>query len=248
MRRFWKVGLAIVAMLAIAGAAVGIVAAQTDGGTPTPTVQEDGATPAVDEKESLREEFLSRLAQELGISVEQLEQALTSTALAMVDQAVADGRITEGKAAEIRERIESGEGPLFPHLRPHPGPHHRGVGVVRQVAEFLGLEPQEVFEALKSGQSLAQIADAQGGSADELKAFLLSELGQYLAQAVEKGRITQERADEILANAPERIDELIDREGLPWGPHMRPPEGITPEMMPGGGFMEPVPEGAGPMF
>jgi hypothetical protein len=34
-------------------------------------------------------------------------------------------------------------------------------------------------------------------------------------QAVENGQITQERADEILANAPDRIDQLIDREGLP---------------------------------
>ncbi|OGO50974.1 MAG: hypothetical protein A2148_03045 [Chloroflexi bacterium RBG_16_68_14] len=220
----------VVAVLVAGFAAGGFSLAQEDEATPT---VEAGETPAVDEKESLREEFLSRLAENLGISVEKLEQALSQTALGLVDQALADGRITEEKATELRERIESGEGPLFPHLRPHPGPHHRGVGVVRQVAEFLGLEPQEVFEALKSGQSLAQIADAQGSSADKLKAFLLSELEQYLAQAVEKGRITQEQADQKLEDSTARLDDLIDSTGGPgfggpWWPHGPKEDEATP--------------------
>ena len=207
MKRYWKAGIAAVALVVLAGAAVGLVAAQEDGNTPTPAAQE---------QERPKDRFKERLAENLGISVEELEQAIQQTHLDLLDEAVAEGRITEEQAAEIRERIESGEGPFFG--KPHPRPHCRGERVVGEVAEFLGVSEADVLAGLQSGQTLAQIAEANGKTRDELKSFLLSEVEEKVTAAVENGRITQERADEILANSSERIDALIDREGLPEGP------------------------------
>jgi hypothetical protein len=90
----------------------------------TPSDQADG-----DNKGTLRDEFLQSLADELGISVDELTQALSNVALDMVDQAVADGRITEDEAAAVRERIASGDFPLFPRFHHRFGPgHHFGFG------------------------------------------------------------------------------------------------------------------------
>ncbi len=203
MKRFWNVAVVVVALLALGGAAVGFVAAQ-EGGT---------ATPAPEAQQAKGERFVALLADNLGITVDQLEQAVRETQLELVDEALADGRLTEDQAARIRERIESGEAPLFPHR-----PHHRacrGAHVVGEVAEFLQVPVEDVVSGLQDGQSLVQIAEAHGKTPDELAAFLLSELEEYLAQAVENGRITQERADEILAKAPERIDQVINHEGPP---------------------------------
>ena len=75
---------------------------------------------------------------------------------------------------------------------------------------------------------MAQVAEAQGISADDLKAHLLQEITDHVNQAVENGRITQERADEMLANAAERIDDMINRT-LP-----EKPDGFDGAGFPGG--------------
>ncbi len=251
MSRMWKVGLVIAAVLALAGTAVAFVAAQTDGeGEPAP-----GEHP----------NFVGRLAENLGISQEELEQAIRQTAVDLVDEAVAEGRISEEKASKMRERIESGEGLFggFGHGFRKGFAFGHGFGHLGAasdaLADFLGISVDDLRAALADGQSLAQIGEAQGVSTEKLTAFLLGELEARLAEAVESGKITQERADEILAGAPERIDELINREGLSKaGPHK---SGETGHGFPGkfrhggfpggfreGGFAQPVPEEVGPLF
>ena len=217
MKKMWRIGLAMVAFLALAGVAVGFVAAQTDG---------DGE--AASEKHA---NFVARLAENLAITQEELEQAIQQTQLELVDERLAAGDLTAEQADRIRERIASGEAKLFPHGRHRP---QGGAQVGGKVADFLGVTPEEVVEGLKAGQSLAQIAEANGVSAVDLSAFLLGELEVRLAEAVEKGKIDQARADEILANAPERIDQLINHEGLPdgkrqFGPHRLRQEAASPE-------------------
>jgi polyhydroxyalkanoate synthesis regulator phasin len=228
MQRWWKAALALVLVLVLGGAAVGVVAAQT-ADDPTPPPAGEGA------KLELRERFFNRLAENLGITPEELKAAVQQTALDLVDEAVAAGRLTEEQAQRIRERIESGNVPFFGKPRPHPRPC-RGLHVVRAVAEFLDVEPGEVISGLHQGQSLAQIAEANGSSAEELKGFLLSKVEERVNAAVEAGRITEEQAAAILERAEEGIERLINHEGpIPCRPH-RPgfdgPPPPEPEGMP----------------
>lgn len=65
------------------------------------------------------EQMSAMLAEELGVSEAELEQARQAEAQQRLDRAVEDGRITEEQAAEIQERIDSGE-------LPGPGGRHRG--------------------------------------------------------------------------------------------------------------------------
>ena len=209
--KLWKLGIVVLAGVMLAGTVVGIVAAQTDGDTPT--TERDVAP----HKVRVFADLLPRLAENLGISPEELTAAIQQTQLQLVDERVAAGDLTEEEAARIRERIESGEGPLFGGgKRPGHGPG-RGMQVVQQVAELLGMTPQEVIEAKHAGQSLAQIAEANGVSAAELAAFLLSQIEEHIAEALAAGKIDQARADEVLQNAPERIDRLINHTGTPDG-------------------------------
>ncbi len=199
MKRIWKAGLAVVAVIALAGAAVGFVAAQEDSGIPG--------------GERLNN-FIERLAGNLGITQDELEAAIDTTQLELVDEALANGDITEEQAAERRARIEAGETGFFPG-RPHQRPHHRGFGAKMEVAEFIGVTPEELREAVQGGQSVAQVAEANGVTAEALAEYLLGEVQTHVAQALEDGKIDQAKADEILANAPARIEEMINREGLP---------------------------------
>ena len=238
MKRMWKVGIAVVVMLALGGVAAGIVAAQTSGGTATPAEQsatpsDQNATPA-GKRPALIEDFLSKLAANLGISEDELKQAIRTTGSQLLDQAVADGKVTEEEAAKIRDRIESGDFPIFPFGGHGPGhghgPHHGpgpgfGLGLmngdlIKQTADFLGVDRQTVIEGLQSDQSLAQIAEANGKSGDELSGYLYDQLKSKLDEAVANNRITQDREDSMLSNAKDRIDEAINRVGPfdgPWG-------------------------------
>jgi uncharacterized protein YidB (DUF937 family) len=198
MNRFWKWGLGAVVMLALAGAAGRLVMAQSDEETPPDEVRPD---------------FIARLAENLGISEEDLQAAVQTTQLEILDEAVAAGRIDEEKAADIRERIESGEGFGF-HFGPGgPGGHgHRGHVAIEGVAEFLAIERATVIDAIQDGQTLAEIAVANGSTAEALIDHLVAQLEERVNAKVADGDIAQERADEILENARERITELVNRE------------------------------------
>lgn len=204
-------------VFAVAGAAIltgGFTQAQeTPGATAEPTATD--ATPqASTDKLQLRDEFLDKLATELNISRDQLDQALKNVSNDMVDEALADGRITEDEAARIRDAIANGKVPFF-GMRGF----HRGFGVpllhFGDLADFLGVQPADIVSGLKDGQSLTQIAEAHGKSRDELKTFLTDKVNAAVDQAVQNGRITEDRAAEIRDNASTRIDQLIDHEGLP---------------------------------
>src|SRR5581483_7580857 len=58
------------------------------------------------------------------------------------------------------------------------------------LGEFFGLSGDQVRADLRSGESLAQIAAAQGKSTADLKAFVLAEAKEYLDDAVTAGRIS----------------------------------------------------------
>ena len=153
-------------------------------------------------------------AGDLGVTVEEFQAAVMQTQLQLVDEALANGDITEEQAAERRARIEAGEPGFFPG-RPHQRPQHRAYGVMMEVAEFIGVTPEELKAGLESGQSVAQVAEANGVTAEALAEYLLGEVQTHVAQALEDGKIDQAKADEILANAPARIEEMINRQGLP---------------------------------
>jgi hypothetical protein len=215
--KLWKVGLAAVVVVALAGMAGRLVLAQSE---------ENGS------KEGPLRNFIGRLAENLGISEDDLNTAIKDTQLELLDEAVAEGRIDEERAAEIRERIESGEGFKFGFRH---GKGHRLHHGIEEVAEFLGIEESAVRAGLEEGQSLGEIATANGSSPQALIDHLVGQLQERLARAVENERITQERADEILANATERITNFVNgqpgefprKDGLPEDEQSpeTPPEG-----------------------
>jgi uncharacterized protein YidB (DUF937 family) len=229
MKQYWRVGLVVAVVLAFGAMVTGIVAAQTSDSTPSAT-DEATATPqsgddtgdTASDKSARKDEYLDALAENLGVSREALDQALTDTALDMVDKALADGKITQEEADNIKERINSGD---FPPIGPgvHFGFGHgfekgfdRGVHVgvkIDDLADFLGIDIATLHEGLQNGQSLAEIAEANGKTRDELKAHILSNVQDRLDQAVADGEMTQDEADEKLQRADEMVDNMIDNSG-----------------------------------
>jgi hypothetical protein len=199
-RRTLAVGAAAVAATLGAGAAI-------------------AATSDVFDPKEEQEAFQAAVAEELGVTTTQLQNAYKAAALEQLEAAVAAGRLTEGQADEIRERIESGDflGPAgFGFLGGHglrgPGHHLEGA------ADYLGLTEGELHERLRNGDSLAEIAEAEGRSVAGLKLALVAAAKERLDEAVADGRITAARRDELLEQLESKVDDLVSGEGLPGRP------------------------------
>lgn len=93
-----------------------------------------------------------------------------------------------------------------------PGGSGQPGGPDGAVAEVLGMEQSELGDALRSGQSLAAVAAANGVDVQDVIDAIVDATGERVAEAVENGRIDQERADEILGNAEDRAAEMVERE------------------------------------
>ena len=84
---------------------------------------------------------------------------------------------------------------------------HRGGRSLGTVAEVLGLEADELRAQLADG---ATIADIAGDDVDAVIDALVAEKTERIAQAVEDGRLTQEEADEKLADVEDRVTDKVN--------------------------------------
>lgn len=171
--------------------------------------------------DSLGESFLDRLAENLGISRGELDDTIQQSGNEVIDDAVADGRLSEERAEILRQRLESGA-PFMGFAGPHgPGGPHHGRNVLGfslpVIGEELGMTVDELRAELADGATLSDVITTQGSSVEAVVDALVSEAEAKLDEAVANGRLSQERADEILANLPERLTERIENGPIgPW--------------------------------
>jgi len=120
---------------------------------------------------------------------------------------VDDGTLTESQRDAVVDALQE-------YRAENGGPrgrrgHGPGAGVV---ADVLGLEGSEIREALGDGQSLADLAAEQGVSTDELVDAIVDQVEEHVNGALESGRIDDEKAAEILAEAEARAEAMVNGE------------------------------------
>lgn len=152
-------------------------------------------------------------AKELGISSAKLEAALKQALENRVDAAVADGRLTESQATELKQRIAAGEVPLvgLRHSGHRGGPHGGLHGVVDfgAAATYLGVTEDSLRMSLRGGSTLGDLAKANGKTTEGLEAVFLAAAKTDLDEAVEAGRLTEAQRTEVLGDLAERIDDVV---------------------------------------
>lgn len=128
-------------------------------------------------------DWLSYLAEALGITVEELADAQERAYGAALADAVAAGQLTQEQADDIlaRRALKS------------------AIDKNAILAEALGLTVDELEAALAGGQSLADLMTAQGIDSATLMANAQAAYEAAVQQAVADGVITQAQADAILA-------------------------------------------------
>ena len=157
--------------------------------------------------------LFSKVAGKLGVSEERMDSAVKDASLEMIDEALAEGQITEEQAGRLRERVEE-YGFALP-LRPRWG---HGVCQARvhfllgAAGEVLDTEKGDLLQELRDGKTLVQLAEGKGMSVEQFKSDLLAQIEADLNELVEEGKITQERADKALERAQDNIDDIVSRQ------------------------------------
>ena len=80
------------------------------------------------------------------------------------------------------------------------------------MAESIGISTDDLRAALRDGQTLAEIAEANGVDPQRVVDVLVGNGTERLDAAVAAGRIDQATADERKANLPERAADLVNGE------------------------------------
>jgi hypothetical protein len=123
---------------------------------------------------------------------------------------VSDGSLSQEQADEVATTLS--EAGIGGH-----GGHHGGRLGLEAAAAALGMSEDELRTALEpEGTTLAQVAEDQGVAVDTLIDALVRAQEERIAAAVEDGRLTQDEADERLADLEERVTERVnsaDRDG-----------------------------------
>ncbi|TFV66970.1 UNVERIFIED_ORG: hypothetical protein E4P37_04410 [Bacillus sp. AZ43] len=120
---------------------------------------------------------------------------------------VEDGSITGAQADEVASTLAQLA------LGGHGGGGHLDLSAA---ATAMDMTEDELREALRADDtSLADVAAAQGVDVDALVDALVAAADERIAQAVENGDLTQEQADERLADLEARITERVNSDD--WG-------------------------------
>ena len=150
-------------------------------------------------------------AKQLGVQPSALSAALKKALENRVDAAVSAGRLTKAEGDAIKQRLASGALPLFGGPGGPGGFRDHGFfGGLDAAASYLGVSEAVLRSDLENGQTLAQVAKAQGKSADGLVQALYDAAKQKLDSGVSAGRLTQTQENSILSQLKSHLSDFVN--------------------------------------
>jgi len=156
-------------------------------------------------------DYQTVLAQKLGVTPQQLQTAEKAARDQLIDDAVKAGKLTQAQA----DAIKSGQRPNFGN-RGAGGP---GNGIAIQgvrdafaaAASTLNMKPEDLQAQLRSGKSLAEIAQSKGVDRAALRSGIMGAIQTDVNNALRDGKITSTQATSIIDRASKGLDQLLDR-------------------------------------
>ena len=176
---------------------------------------------AIREEAKTSNKRISDMAKEAGV-FEQFQAKRLEAAKEHLNKAVADGKIPQEKADQILKNIQEGKfqgphGGMKKHqdMHKHAGMHkHQGFGQMQGrgaeiLASLTGRDAAAIREEAKTSNKRISDMAKEAGVFEQFQAKRLEAAKENLNKAVADGKISQEKADQILKNI---------QEGKPMGP------------------------------
>jgi uncharacterized protein (DUF433 family) len=170
---------------------------------------------------------VAEVAEAHGVDPATVVDAIVANANDRLDQAVADGELTQEqadeRAADIEEHVtDFVNGDLSMPF--HPGPPLMGNpglwgfadGPFAAAANAIGIEPSELFGELRDGKTIADVAKDHGVEVSTVVDAVVVSLQERMDSAVENGWMTQEQADERAAELRDQATALVNGAPMPF--------------------------------
>jgi hypothetical protein len=193
---------------------------EDDGDRPNEGVLREYVTAAIAEELGLTAEELEAkkeageklvdIAAEAGIAEEDLRDVMQAAFETAVANALADGAITEEQAERILEHGgKKGPGGHPGNGGPGGKPGGERLEIFMDVNEtVLGLTQDEIKERIQAGETFAEIIESEGFTQESYKEAIKAEMIARVDQALAAGEIDQEQADQL-------IERIENAEGFP---------------------------------
>lgn len=183
----WRVGPFLLVLVLIVCAVTGTAFATTDNGADSSMA-------------NLYEDFVAKLANNLGMDQDKVSAALDATKQQMLDEAVKQGRITQEQADKIAARKDGG----FCGFGFHEGKmrHKSKIGDrnLDNMANILGITSEQLKTELESGKKMQDILREHGLTMEQFKQKMQEQRKAEIDRYVAEGKITREEADRMLQN------------------------------------------------
>ena len=95
--------------------------------------------------------------------------------------------------------------------RHHPRRHGLRIAA-RAAAEAIGMTVAELREAVRTGTSVAAVAESKGVNAEDVEHSIVTALTEAVDRAVSEERMTEERAAKIKEHLPTFAERFVDHE------------------------------------
>jgi hypothetical protein len=173
-------------------------------------------------------------AGQLGVTPAALQNALVKAEEDQIDSEVSSGQISQDQGNALKSALESGSLPVINTPGLGGGGGGGGFGFrggfggagpftdLSAAASFLGLSVQQIQTDLQNGQTLADIAKAQGKTADDLVSALVAAEKSKLDSAVSSGKLSSDQETQILSALQTQITNAVN------GTHPTPGAGGEP--------------------
>lgn len=190
----------------------GLVSAQTAPTSPAATATQAAVNYA--------NVFIGKLATALGVTSDKLNAGISSASTQTIDEALKNQDITRTQADQLKLDVQNGRNPFLEsrgfgkgrgdmdggHGGMNGGRDGGGMGgfqiaSLEAAAKALGMTATDLEAQFRAGQTLEQIATTKKTAVKTVQDAVIAALQTQLAAEVEAGRITQARADQIIAKA-----------------------------------------------
>jgi uncharacterized SAM-binding protein YcdF (DUF218 family) len=153
---------------------------------------------------NLYQDFVAKLAANLGIDQDKVTAAIEATKKQMLDEAVQQGKITQEQADKIAARKDRGfcgfgfgEGKMGHRSRNLDG-----------IANILGITSEQLKAELESGKDMKDILTEHGLTMEQFREKMQEQRKAEIERDVAEGKITREQADKMLQNKGFRFNRF----------------------------------------
>jgi len=147
--------------------------------------------------------FVTNLASILNMDKNTLVADMKQAASQTVDEAATAGDISPNKAKSLKQRIESGSfSPTGPDMRDGKSGMRANLmadhqAILNALAQRLNMTTDQLKKELHSGKTLHRIGTEHNVGDQDLRAAIMSVVQPRLADAVQKGDLSQKQANAI---------------------------------------------------